>query len=161
MRQRDWDARCAQAAESRFDVGRISTSAQAVIGLLEKLLTVAVIGFGAVLVFDGQMTVGNGIRFPPFATGAFVPLAVPPSPDEANTDTPLSAAALNASRRFSSDAALPNASSAEPKLCEITCTLSLSIRYFSAFIMFGKPWTPSVSAPVVATRMMLAPGAIA
>jgi len=63
LRQRDWDARCAQAAESRFDVGRISTSAQAVIGLLEKLLTVAVIGFGAVLVFDGQITVGALIAF--------------------------------------------------------------------------------------------------
>src|SRR5215472_14113603 len=63
LRKRDWDARCAQAAESRFDVGRISTSAQAVIGLLEKLLTLAVIGFGAELVFDGQMTVGALIAF--------------------------------------------------------------------------------------------------
>src|SRR5215475_7411946 len=63
LRRRDWDARCAQAAESRFDVGRISTSAQAVIGLLEKLLMVAVIGFGAMLVFDGEMTVGALIAF--------------------------------------------------------------------------------------------------
>src|SRR5205085_503129 len=36
---------------------------QAVIGLLEKLLTVAVIGFGAILVFDGQITVGALIAF--------------------------------------------------------------------------------------------------
>ncbi|WP_292495794.1 peptidase domain-containing ABC transporter [Mesorhizobium sp.] len=63
LRQRDWDALCAQAAESRFEVGRISTSAQAVIGLLEKLLTVAVVGVGALLVFDKQMTVGALIAF--------------------------------------------------------------------------------------------------
>ena len=63
LRRRDWDSRCAQAAESRFDVGRISTSAQAVIGFLEKLLTVAVIGIGAMLVFDGEMTVGALIAF--------------------------------------------------------------------------------------------------
>src|SRR5215471_17430833 len=75
LRQRDWDARCAQAAESRFDVGRISTSAQAVIGLLEKLLSVAVIGFGAVLVFDGQITVGAVIAFNMLAGRVTGPLA--------------------------------------------------------------------------------------
>jgi ATP-binding cassette subfamily B protein len=63
LRRREWDTRCAQAAQSHFRVGRISTGAQAVIGLLEKLLTVAVIGFGAQLVFDGQMTVGALIAF--------------------------------------------------------------------------------------------------
>src|SRR5262245_49691465 len=63
LRQREWDTSCAQAAQSHFRVGRISTSAQAVIGLLEKLLTVAVIGFGAQLVFDGHMTVGALIAF--------------------------------------------------------------------------------------------------
>ena len=75
LRRRDWDARCAQAAESRFDVGRISTSAQAVIGLLEKLLTVAVIGFGAVLVFDGEMTVGALIAFNMLSGRVTAPLA--------------------------------------------------------------------------------------
>src|SRR6516165_9541467 len=63
LRRREWDTRCAQAAQSHFRVGRISTSAQAVIGLLEKLLTVAVIGFGAQLVFDGHLTVGALIAF--------------------------------------------------------------------------------------------------
>src|SRR5215472_16337478 len=75
LRRRDWDARCAQAAESRFDVGRISTSAQAVIGLLEKLLTLAVIGFGAELVFDGQMTVGALIAFNMLAGRVTTPLS--------------------------------------------------------------------------------------
>jgi ATP-binding cassette subfamily B protein len=63
LRRRDWDTRCAQAAETHFRVGRISTSAQAVIVLLEKLLTVAVIGFGSQLVFDGTMTVGALVAF--------------------------------------------------------------------------------------------------
>lgn len=63
LRRREWDTRCAQAAQSHFRVGRISTGAQAVIGLLEKLLTVAVIGFGAQLVFDGHITVGALIAF--------------------------------------------------------------------------------------------------
>ena len=75
LRRRDWDSRCVQAAESRFDVGRISTSAQAVIGLLEKLLTLAVIGFGAMLVFDGQMTVGALIAFNMLAGRVTTPLA--------------------------------------------------------------------------------------
>ena len=68
----------------------------------------------------GHETVGNGMRLPPFAVGCFVPLAVPPSPDEASTVTPFAAAFLNAKRRFSSDWELLNASSAEPKLCEMT-----------------------------------------
>ncbi len=63
LRRRDWDARCAQAAQSHFRVGRISTSAQAVTGFLEKLLSVAIIGFGAQLVFDGNITVGALIAF--------------------------------------------------------------------------------------------------
>lgn len=75
LRQRAWDARCAQAAESRFDVGRISTSAQAVIGFLEKLLTVAVIGVGALLVFDGHMTVGALIAFNMLAGRVTTPLS--------------------------------------------------------------------------------------
>jgi ATP-binding cassette subfamily B protein len=75
LRRRDWDRYCAQAAESRFDVGRISTSAQAVIGLLEKLLTVAVIGFGALLVFEGAMTVGALIAFNMLSGRVTQPLA--------------------------------------------------------------------------------------
>ncbi len=63
LRRRDWNTRCAQAAQSNFRVGRISTSAQAVMGFLEKLLTVAIIGFGAQLVFDGDITVGALIAF--------------------------------------------------------------------------------------------------
>ena len=63
LRRRDWNARCAQAAQSYFRLGRISTTAQAVTGFLEKLLSVAIIGFGAQLVFDGVITVGALIAF--------------------------------------------------------------------------------------------------
>src|SRR4051812_48473319 len=68
----------------------------------------------------GHETVGNGRVEPPWPTGVFLSFAEPPSPEDASTVTWFAAAALNASRRFSSDFLLPNASSAEPKLCEIT-----------------------------------------
>jgi subfamily B ATP-binding cassette protein HlyB/CyaB len=63
LRRRDWNARCAQAAQSYFRLGQTSTTAQAVTGFLEKLLSVAIIGLGAQLVFDGVMTVGTLIAF--------------------------------------------------------------------------------------------------
>src|SRR4051794_4218527 len=68
----------------------------------------------------GHPTVGNGIVEPPLPTGDFLSLTEPVSPDEASTVTPFCAAEMNAWRRFCSDCELPNASSAEPKLCEIT-----------------------------------------
>src|SRR3954453_20580149 len=109
----------------------------------------------------GHPTVGVGIVEPPLPTGAFLSLAEPPSPEEASTVTPFAAAALKASRRFSSDCLEPNASSAEPKLWEMTSARGLSPPYFSAAIICGKPCTPSVSAVGVWTSRMLAPGAIA
>jgi ATP-binding cassette subfamily B protein len=63
LRRRDWDNRCAQAALSNFSVGRISASAMSIMTVLEKLLTVAIIGFGAQLVFQGHITVGALIAF--------------------------------------------------------------------------------------------------
>ena len=44
----------------------------------------------------GHSTVGSGMSFPPFATGDFIALAVPPSPDDPRTVTPFAAAFLNA-----------------------------------------------------------------
>ena len=71
----------------------------------------------------GHSTVGNGTMslfgFLPTRL-CFVPLAVPPSPDEPRTVTPIVDASTNASRRFISDFELPNASSVEAKLCEMT-----------------------------------------
>src|SRR5947207_3501159 len=109
----------------------------------------------------GHTTVGVGIGEPPLPTGDLRSLAVPVSPEEPSTVTPLAAAALKAKRRPSSDCGLPNASSAEAKLCEITSARWLSTTYFSAAIICGKPCTPSVSAVGVWTSRMFAPGAIA
>lgn len=75
LRRRDWNARCAQAADSRFNVGRIATAAQAIMTLLQKLLSVAVIGFGAVMVFNGDLTVGALIAFNMLSSRVTTPLA--------------------------------------------------------------------------------------
>src|SRR5438874_10918377 len=98
---------------------------------------------------------------PPLPTGVLRALAVPSSPDEPSTVTLFAAADLNAYRRFSSDWALPNASSAEANDWEMTVARWCSTTYCSAAIICGKPCTPSVSAVGVWTSRMLAPGAIA
>ena len=63
MQRRIWDDRSAQSVAMRFEVEKISTTAQSVTGLVEKLMSVAVIGLGAVAVFDGTMTIGALIAF--------------------------------------------------------------------------------------------------
>jgi ATP-binding cassette subfamily B protein len=63
LQRRVWDDRSAQTINTRFKVETISITAQAVTGLLEKLMGVAIIGFGALHVFDGTMTVGVLIAF--------------------------------------------------------------------------------------------------
>ena len=108
---------------------------------------------------DGHSTVGNG-KTPGFLTGVKVLLAVPPSPELPSTLTPSAAAETKAWRRFSSDCVLWKVSSAAAKLCEITVARWLSTMNCSAFIICGKPWTPSVSAGLVVTLRMFAPGAI-
>src|SRR5712691_913176 len=108
----------------------------------------------------GHSTVGNG-NVTGFVTGVFLLLAEPPSPDDPRTVTPLAAAEIYAWRRFRSDCVLLKASSAEAKLCEITVARWWSMTYCSAFIMSGKPCTPSVSAVGVVTSKMFAIGAVA
>ncbi|HWK45535.1 MAG TPA: peptidase domain-containing ABC transporter [Stellaceae bacterium] len=61
--RREWENRSAQAVTMHFEVGKISATAQSVTGLLEKLMLVAIIGFGAQSVFDGTLTVGALIAF--------------------------------------------------------------------------------------------------
>ena len=108
----------------------------------------------------GQFTVGNG-SVVGFFTGVFFELAVPPSPELASTVTPSAAAEMNACRRFSSDCVLPKLSSTAPKLCVMTVAWWLSTMNCSAFIIVGKPCTPSVSAGLVVTLRMFAIGAMA
>jgi ATP-binding cassette, subfamily B, bacterial HlyB/CyaB len=63
LQKRVWDDRSAQAVAMRFRVEKISATAQSVTGLLEKLMSVAIIGFGALDVFHGAMTVGALVAF--------------------------------------------------------------------------------------------------
>jgi len=107
----------------------------------------------------GHSTLGNGINLG-FFTGVKYGLAVPPSPELPNTVTPLAAAEMNACRRFIRDCVLEKVSSAAAKLWLMTFASLWSTTYCSAFIIAGKPCTPSVSAGFVVTLRMLASGAM-
>jgi ATP-binding cassette subfamily B protein len=56
---RRWADTSALAITMQMRVGRVSLSAHAVIGLLEKVLTIAIVWIGAIKVFDGSLTVGE------------------------------------------------------------------------------------------------------
>ena len=61
--RRDWEERSANAIQMQFEVAKISQTAQAITGLLEKLLLVSVIIVGAHLVFGGEITIGALVAF--------------------------------------------------------------------------------------------------
>lgn len=61
--RRVWDDRSAETISVRFRVDKISTVAQALTGLLEKLMSVAIIGLGSLDVFNGAMTIGSLVAF--------------------------------------------------------------------------------------------------
>lgn len=61
--RRTWDDKTAEAITVRFKVDKISTVAQSLTGMLEKLMNVAIIGLGALDVFNGTMTVGVLVAF--------------------------------------------------------------------------------------------------
>lgn len=61
--RRVWDDRMAESISVRFRVDKISTVAQSLTGLLEKLMNVAIIGLGALDVFSGAMTIGALVAF--------------------------------------------------------------------------------------------------
>lgn len=63
LQGRTWDDRCAQSVSMRFGVEKISAAAQSVTGLLEKLMTLGIIGLGALDVFSGAMTIGALVAF--------------------------------------------------------------------------------------------------
>jgi ABC-type protease/lipase transport system fused ATPase/permease subunit len=63
LQRRVWDDRSAQSVAMGFRVEKISATAQSVTGLIEKLMSVAIIGFGALDVFNGAMTVGALVAF--------------------------------------------------------------------------------------------------
>ncbi|MBP1887286.1 peptidase domain-containing ABC transporter [Sinorhizobium mexicanum] len=61
--RRVWDDHSARSISVRFRVEKISTFAQAITGLLEKLMSVAIVGLGALDVFSGTMTIGALVAF--------------------------------------------------------------------------------------------------
>ena len=56
---RRWADSSALAITMQMRVGRVSQSARAIIGLMEKLLTITIVWVGAVKVFDGALSVGE------------------------------------------------------------------------------------------------------
>lgn len=63
LQRRTWDDRSAQSVLMRFRVEKISAIAHSVTGLLEKLMSLAIIGLGALDVFDGAMSIGALVAF--------------------------------------------------------------------------------------------------
>jgi ATP-binding cassette subfamily B protein len=74
VQRRQWDDRSAAGVEARFEVDKLSSFAQAAIGLLEKLMMVAIIAFGTLQVFDNALTVGALIAFNMLASRVSGPL---------------------------------------------------------------------------------------
>ena len=62
-RRRVWEDSLALSLRRQWNVGTMGAFAGAVTGLLEKLMQISVVGFGAALVLQGQMTVGALVAF--------------------------------------------------------------------------------------------------
>ena len=63
VQRKAWDQSSAQAVAMNFKVGKISITATTISKLLEKLLTVIVVWYGATLVFGKQLSVGELVAF--------------------------------------------------------------------------------------------------
>lgn len=63
VQRRKWDQSVATAVTKTFGVGKISTAANAITTLFERLMTVSVIFVGTHLVFDDLMSVGALVAF--------------------------------------------------------------------------------------------------
>ena len=59
----DWEERAANSINMQFEAAKISQTGQAITGLLEKLLSVAIIVVGALLVFQHGITIGALVAF--------------------------------------------------------------------------------------------------
>ncbi len=73
-RQRRWEEGSATAVLRNFSVRTMAAAGQSLIKTLERLLTVAVIFFGARGVFDGSLTVGELIAFQMLSQSVTMPL---------------------------------------------------------------------------------------
>lgn len=63
VQQKIWDKKVVTAVRKHAAVGRIGAFANVTTAALEKLMQASVIGFGAVSVFDGNMTIGALVAF--------------------------------------------------------------------------------------------------
>ena len=63
VQRKGWDQKSAQAVAMQFKVGKISITATTISKLLEKLLTVIVVWYGASLVIGKQLSVGELVAF--------------------------------------------------------------------------------------------------
>ncbi len=63
LQRRTWENSSSSTVMMRYNVEKISTAAQALTGLLEKLMSIAIIGLGAIDVFDRELTVGALVAF--------------------------------------------------------------------------------------------------
>jgi ATP-binding cassette, subfamily B, bacterial HlyB/CyaB len=73
-RQRAWDAGVTMAVRRQLAVGNVGAFAHAATGLLEKLMQVTVLGLGAVLVFEGRLSLGALVAFAMLSTRVSGPL---------------------------------------------------------------------------------------
>lgn len=71
---RVWDDRSAESVSMRFRVERLSAAANAITGLLEKMMGLAIVGLGALAVFSGDMTIGALVAFNMLASRVSGPL---------------------------------------------------------------------------------------
>jgi len=77
VQRKHWDQSSAQAVAMQFNVGKISITATTISKLLEKLLTVVIVWFGATLVIGKDISVGELVAFQMIAgrvTGPLVSL---------------------------------------------------------------------------------------
>ena len=62
-RQRAWDSSLAASVRRQWSVGTIAAIANASTGLLEKLMQVTILALGAILAFDGALSLGALVAF--------------------------------------------------------------------------------------------------
>ena len=72
--RRNWESIAANAVARNLDVGRISLVARTASQTLEKLMIVAIVGAGALIVFAGEMSVGELVAFQMLAGRVSSPL---------------------------------------------------------------------------------------
>jgi ATP-binding cassette subfamily B protein len=63
QQRRAWDDRSARAVGMRHEVEKVSAFAQSLTGLLERVMMVAIVSFGALAVFEQDLTIGALVAF--------------------------------------------------------------------------------------------------